>query len=107
MFFTQIVRRRVVPLYRHPALHHTGEPVMNDSGNIADGDMSDGDDHVWLENLSALANGRWRGLAASIYLKRRMREEEVEEDTVGVARLLRAGTTIDGGGDYVEMTIGG
>lgn len=62
-FFTYIVRRRVTPLFRHPALFDKAGPPRRDSeGEMVDRSVSNGDDHVWLGDKSVLANGRWRDL---------------------------------------------
>ncbi|KAJ6568815.1 hypothetical protein B0H19DRAFT_872078, partial [Mycena capillaripes] len=52
-FWGQVVRRRTVPLYRHPLLvskdEEPGQYVEPTDGNI-----TDGDDHAWSGDRTAL-----------------------------------------------------
>lgn len=95
-FFSQVVRRRVVPLYRHSALYPKGEtPSAGKDGGEPDGSVSDGDDHVWLGDKAKLANGGWRELEGKICLKRRLRVESDEDEGLG----------LDGGRAKVPRTV--
>ncbi|KAF8871084.1 hypothetical protein BDZ89DRAFT_896313, partial [Hymenopellis radicata] len=47
-FWTQVVRRRVMPLYQHPELQ---EDI-----NMEDGTITDGDDQIWTGDQSMLRN---------------------------------------------------
>jgi hypothetical protein len=69
-FWTQIYRRRVVPIYRHPEIMQKGADgppskaiafIEPDDG----GSVTDGDDHVWSGDKTVLAGGGgWRELEA-------------------------------------------
>ncbi len=77
-FFTEIRRRRTVPIYWHPVLTPITriEPEDFDSGTV-----TDGDDHIWSGSKAALKNGGWRSLSArghTLLGKRR----RVEDSTV-------------------------
>ena len=59
-FWREVVRRRALPIYQHPALVAKGSP-----DGIAyiepDGSISDGDDHVWSGDHNILkGGGGWR-----------------------------------------------
>lgn len=60
-FFAQVFRRRVRPLYRHPALCHIDAPAAPWL-NPDDGSITDGDDHNYLGDELMLTNGNWRAL---------------------------------------------
>jgi len=60
------------------------------NSDVADGNVSDGDDHVWLGDVAKLADGGWRKLARIIHLKRRMRVDDDDDD--GGGGLLSRGT---------------
>ncbi|KAJ7310725.1 hypothetical protein DFH08DRAFT_718666 [Mycena albidolilacea] len=87
-FWTQVVRRRTLPLYRHPIL------VPRDQDQSAyieptDGSITDGDDHAWSYDPKVLTGGGgWRELdfSTTSLLGKRAREdsdsgsaEDVEE----------------------------
>jgi hypothetical protein len=61
LFWRQVIRRRVSPLYRHPALVPKDEDgLANMEVECADpdeGSITDGDDHVWLGNPTKMENG--------------------------------------------------
>lgn len=64
-FWRKVVRRRVRPLYRHPALVQLGDVGVSQA-EVAyfdpdDGSVTDGDDHVWLGDREVLMDGAWRG----------------------------------------------
>jgi hypothetical protein len=62
-FFHQVVRRRTVPLYQHPALRPVCDiNVIIDWLNPNAGSITDGDNHVWLGDKTTLSDGKWRGL---------------------------------------------
>ncbi|KAF5361263.1 hypothetical protein D9758_010272 [Tetrapyrgos nigripes] len=60
-FFTQIIRRRIIPIYEHPELVPIGNPpgIFKD---VTDGSSTDGDDQDWIGDTSQLANSMWRQL---------------------------------------------
>ncbi|KAJ7212430.1 hypothetical protein C8J57DRAFT_1539109 [Mycena rebaudengoi] len=61
-FWTQVVRRRTLPLYRHPALVPRGQEPA-EYMEPTDGSISDGDDHAISAKGTALAGGGgWREL---------------------------------------------
>jgi hypothetical protein len=61
-FWTETVRWRTVPLYRHPALVLIGEESSTYIETI-DGSITDGDDHGWSGNPEMLeGGGGWRNL---------------------------------------------
>ncbi|XP_006462497.1 hypothetical protein AGABI2DRAFT_119353 [Agaricus bisporus var. bisporus H97] len=61
-FFLEIVRRRTKPIYKHPKLvSRIGEPpnedCIHDTERLDSGSITDGDDHTWLGEKSALSGG--------------------------------------------------
>jgi hypothetical protein len=59
-FWGQIVRRRTIPLYRHPVLVHNDDGV-GQYIEPTDGSITDGDDHGWSGNRAVLeGGGGWR-----------------------------------------------
>ncbi|KAJ7672381.1 hypothetical protein DFH06DRAFT_1363177 [Mycena polygramma] len=61
-FWTHVVRRRTLPLYRHPCLVPRGE-ANTDYIEPTDGSISDGDDHAWSADPMILeGGGGWRDL---------------------------------------------
>ncbi|KAJ7760171.1 hypothetical protein B0H14DRAFT_2476181, partial [Mycena olivaceomarginata] len=76
-FWTQVVRRRTLPLYRHPIL------VPRDQDQSAyieptDGSITDGDDHAWSYDPKVLTGGGgWRELdfSTTSLLGKRARED--------------------------------
>ncbi|KAF8579468.1 hypothetical protein K439DRAFT_1253982, partial [Ramaria rubella] len=53
-FFRQVVRRRTVPLYQHPALHHKDSTNATPWKDPEDGSITGGNDHLWLGDTSLL-----------------------------------------------------
>jgi hypothetical protein len=77
-FWGTIIRRRVVPIYRHTALVQKGMDgeVASSDGfvDLDDGTITEGDDHVWLGNPDVLrGGGGWRDLDAVQLLGKRTR----------------------------------
>ncbi|KAJ7823670.1 hypothetical protein B0H13DRAFT_2375936 [Mycena leptocephala] len=61
-FWTEMVRRRTLPLYRHPCLVPRGEEKAQYI-EPTDGSISDGDDHAWSTDPKVLAgDGGWQNL---------------------------------------------
>ncbi|KAJ7474160.1 hypothetical protein FB451DRAFT_1035044 [Mycena latifolia] len=59
-FWGQVVRRRTVPLYRHPALVSIDEAAVQYT-EPTDGSITDGDDHAWSGDHALLeGGGGWR-----------------------------------------------
>ncbi|KAJ7646419.1 hypothetical protein DFH06DRAFT_997660 [Mycena polygramma] len=59
-FWCEVVRRRTVPLYRHPLLVAKDEEP-EEYLEPTDGNVTDGDDHAWFRNRSVLeGGGGWR-----------------------------------------------
>ncbi|KAJ6448731.1 hypothetical protein C8R47DRAFT_921641, partial [Mycena vitilis] len=52
-FWCEVVRRRTVPLYRHPLLVSKDEEP-EEYLEPTDGNVTDGDDHAWFRNRSVL-----------------------------------------------------
>ncbi|KAG8942368.1 hypothetical protein FRC03_003274 [Tulasnella sp. 419] len=81
-FFNEVVRRRSVPLYRHPHLHPHDSPV-GDYTKPTEGSITDGDDHEGIGGRLLLENGAggWSqvvsGVAKESMLKRKRMVEEV------------------------------
>lgn len=86
-FWRQIVRRRTAPLYRHPNLvpfPTDGSLVnINPYNDPNDGSITDGDDHIWLGDLSMLSGGRWREISNDRLLAKRTREDGSDEELIG------------------------
>jgi hypothetical protein len=59
-FWRQVVRRRILPLYRHPALVSDIEAMDVEHPDPDEGSITDGDDHVWMGNPDMLVEGQWR-----------------------------------------------
>ena len=78
-FWRQIIRRRAVPLYRHPALiPRLGDEELDwvFSGSFYDpddGSITDGDDHVWIGDPDVLMGGEWRDFDIEGMLGKRSR----------------------------------
>ena len=65
VFFHQVVRRRTMPLYQHPALCPFRDGNDDEIGDWIDpdaGSITDRDDHIWLGNEKMLTGGNWREL---------------------------------------------
>jgi hypothetical protein len=76
-FWTEVVRRRTLPLYRHPDLVPRGQEKA--AYIETDGSITDGDDHAWSSNRKVLAGGGgWRELdfTTSSLLGKRARSED-------------------------------
>lgn len=75
-FWRVIIRRRTVPIYRHPALRDKRDPIddtVPDSEyvDVDKGSVTDGDDHKWVGDTAVWAgDGGWRALDASIAAER-------------------------------------
>ncbi|KAG8894871.1 hypothetical protein FRC00_008347 [Tulasnella sp. 408] len=74
-FFTEVVRRRTAPLYRHPCLRLLGEP-QRAYPDPADGSITEGDDHEGLGGHDLLRTGKsgvrgtgWVGILAGTALE--------------------------------------
>jgi hypothetical protein len=77
LFWTDVIRRRTLPLYRHPALVPRGQKNAS-YVEPADGSITDGDDHAWSADPNFLAGSRgWRNLdfSTSSLLGKRARPE--------------------------------
>ncbi|KAJ7444276.1 hypothetical protein B0H11DRAFT_2342886, partial [Mycena galericulata] len=60
-FWNQVVRRRTVPLYRHPDLIAINAEMDGQYIEPLDGSITDGDDHAWSGNPAILGgNGGWQ-----------------------------------------------
>lgn len=61
-FWREVVRRRVQPIYRHPALVAIGDTASESGAYIEpDGSITDGDDHIWSGDRDVLkGGGGWR-----------------------------------------------
>jgi hypothetical protein len=61
-FWTEVVRRQTLPLYRHPVLVAQGQEKAAYI-EPTDGSITDGDDHAWSSDPKVLSGGGgWRGL---------------------------------------------
>ncbi|KIO23610.1 hypothetical protein M407DRAFT_77860, partial [Tulasnella calospora MUT 4182] len=102
-FFTEVVRRRKAPLYRHPCLHAADSPV-GPYLNPEDGLITDGDDHEGMGSYAVLTaavrnesgEGGWAEVVSGVakeWLKRRRVEGEVgaeeADDRPGPSRQKR------------------
>ena len=80
-FWQAVVRRRTVPLYRHPLLvpkSSDGLPsYVQKYDNPDDGSITDGDDHKWIGNADVLkGGGGWRDFDLESNLGKRSRSHE-------------------------------
>jgi hypothetical protein len=84
-FWRGVIRRRVAPLYRHPALvpqTNDGEPSSDgEYANPDSGSITEGDDHVWLGNPEMLKDGRWREFDVELMIGKR--PQSALSDSVG------------------------
>jgi len=97
-FFRTVVRRRVVPIYRHPSLVVKGLDGQTAFGKYTepDGGITDGDDNVWSGDKKVLeGDGGWHQLtqkknplgqhyikSGPVVASKKRRREEVEDDEV-------------------------
>lgn len=105
-FFTEVVRRRTVPLYRHRCLHPLG--VVQEY-SPQDGSVSDGDDHEYLGRTDVLRSaggvdgGGWgavlSGEARESLLKRKRAGTDTSQAGREAARQRLAGEGVDSGDD--------
>ncbi|KAF8223322.1 hypothetical protein L208DRAFT_1186819, partial [Tricholoma matsutake] len=51
-FWREVIRRRVLPIYRHPDL--TRDSSNDLPGDSPDGGITDGDDHIWTGDVDML-----------------------------------------------------
>ena len=72
-FWRQVVRRRISPLYHHPAIVSFDANGKDKYANPDEGSITDGDDHVWLGNPQALVDGQWRDFDLEGMLRKRPR----------------------------------
>ena len=104
-FWRQVVRRRTLPLYRHPALVSDIEAMDVEHPDPDEGSITEGDDHVWMGNPDMLVEGQWREFDLEGMLGKRpwsvisMSTEELsspaEHDMEEVQRLLNDGDESD------------
>ncbi|KAJ7763778.1 hypothetical protein B0H16DRAFT_1801158 [Mycena metata] len=78
-FWTQVVRRRTQPLYRHPALVPRGQEKSKYI-EPSDGSITDGDDHALVDPGVLAGGGGWRDLnfSSSSLLGKRTRSSRQE-----------------------------
>lgn len=89
LFFTEVVRRRSAPLYRHPCLHTADSPVGQYS-RLEDGSVTDGDDHEGIGGHVLLTKavrddsgvGGWAEVVSGI-AKERLKRTRVAEGSSG------------------------
>ena len=91
-FWGQVVRRRAVPLYRHPLL----VPIGEEAGEYLepmDGNITDGDDHAWSGNRTILeGGGGWRNFdysTTSLLGKRDRSSMEDSDDSLDAEEVQR------------------
>lgn len=88
-FWSQIYRRRSLPIYRHPDLVKASERESGKSKrpNLdTDGNITDGDDHIWTGDQEILAGGGgWKTQLSekniSLVLGKRTRQDRDSERT--------------------------
>lgn len=101
-----MVRRRTVPLYRHPCLRPNGQPVTA-SPNPEEGSITDGDDHVSLGDQTLLRRGQggpggagWVGIldgtAMENLLKRKRESSDSSENVDGNVDGRRVAARVEG-----------
>lgn len=89
LFFTEVIRRRSAPLYRHPCLHTADSPVGHYS-RLEDGSVTDGDDHEGIGGHALLTKavrddsgiGGWAEVVSGI-AKERLKRTRVAEGSSG------------------------
>ncbi|KAJ7790885.1 hypothetical protein B0H14DRAFT_3568406 [Mycena olivaceomarginata] len=78
-FWTDVIRRRTLPLYRHPALVPRGQENAS-YVEPANRSITDGDDHAWSADPNFLAGSRgWRNLDFSTLSLLGNSQEDVDE----------------------------
>ncbi|KAG6806274.1 hypothetical protein H0H92_011959, partial [Tricholoma furcatifolium] len=62
-FWSQVIRRRTLPFYRHPEIKAKDQGSSLDSDTLSDGGITDGDDHEWKGDSDVLmGGGGWKAL---------------------------------------------
>ncbi|KAJ3751280.1 hypothetical protein DFH05DRAFT_1385646 [Lentinula detonsa] len=82
-FFTEISRRRTIPIYWHPLLiAKDSAPTSASEDDL--GSVTDGDDHIWSGSVAALKDGGWRELNGKTrtLLGKRRTEDNLDEEQV-------------------------
>ncbi|KAG6847747.1 hypothetical protein H0H93_006220 [Arthromyces matolae] len=81
-FFTQVIRRRILPIYQHPGLI----PKNSDTSPFSydnDGGITDGDDHEWMGDQDTLpSRDSWKKLTKKRQISDLVDEDSVEDQSV-------------------------
>ena len=82
-FWRNVIRRRVLPIYRHPALVNkaTTDQEINyiEPDSESEGAVTNGDDHKWSGNPSILEDGGgWEALAVTTSTSKRLRANSAQ-----------------------------
>ncbi|KAG6858141.1 hypothetical protein C0995_002320, partial [Termitomyces sp. Mi166 len=81
LFFSQVIRRRVLPIYQHPKLKLKNTEDSPFTFNDFDGSITDGDDHIWSGDQDILrGGGGWRQLAGSFGVLGKRRAVALDQD---------------------------
>ncbi|KAJ7595598.1 hypothetical protein C8J56DRAFT_1001696 [Mycena floridula] len=86
-FWTQVIRRRVQPLYRHVEL---------ELGEVEDGSITDGDDPGWIVGNESLTGGAWRHIGIQKVLGKQRTDNETEPE-VSLVEPQRSSSPIEYG----------
>ncbi|KAJ7575436.1 hypothetical protein C8J56DRAFT_1063322 [Mycena floridula] len=98
-FWTQVIRRRVLPLYRHVELVDKSvatETVAQELGEAEDGSITDGDDPGWIVGNESLTGGAWRHIGSQKVLGKRRTDNETEPE-VSLVEPQRSSSPIEYG----------
>ena len=101
-FWREVVCRRVLPIYRHPALVAKG--LINETSPAyiePDGTISDGDDHIWSGDCNILkGGGGWQKTFDAVEMnkvlgKRKQEDSQKQEMPPTVKTMTQTGLDLD------------
>jgi hypothetical protein len=90
-FWSEVYRRRVLPIYRHHELVQRSNETLESQPRIrkrkhttyleVDGSITDGDDHVWLGDPNVIGGaGDWKSILSSSNIAKALGKQERHED---------------------------
>ncbi|KAG6818261.1 hypothetical protein H0H93_006436 [Arthromyces matolae] len=92
LFFSQISRRRVPPLYQHPDLKPKDATESPFEFPDADGSVTDGDDHFWTGDREMLRGGQWRKLIGAGRSKQPQKRRRESTESLSDSRMKKPRT---------------